>query len=227
MPLPYSHDFADNGFTKNVNTEAARLVLADERASCMKQFSAQIEIQEPNLLTRQQEAALRDAQFTAFVERRSRFVFRVAYALLRNSYDADDVVQETFLKIYRAGAWEEIEDENAFLARTAWRIAINKLPRKRNESQNVPTDREIRSVHTSPERAAIAADLHATVHRLIDALPEELRRPLALSTVEELNSREIARVMGVAEGTVRTRLMRARQILKQKLGAMVEGRYDK
>jgi hypothetical protein len=51
----------------------------------MKQFSAQIEIQEPNLLTRQQEVAACEARFTAFVERRSRFVFRVAYALLRNS----------------------------------------------------------------------------------------------------------------------------------------------
>jgi RNA polymerase sigma-70 factor, ECF subfamily len=192
----------------------------------MKQFSAQIEIQEPNLLTRQQEAAVREALFTAFVERRSRFVFRVAYALLRNSYDAEDVVQETFLKIYRAGAWEEIKDEDAFLARTAWRIAINKLPRKRNERQNVATDLAIPSTHTSPEDAAIAADLNAMVHRLVNALPEELRQALALSTVEELNSREIATVMGVAEGTVRTRLMRARQILKQKLAAIVEGRYE-
>ena len=147
-------------------------------------------------------------------------MFRVAYALLRNSYDADDVVQETFLKIYRAGAWEGIKDENAFLARTAWRIAINKLPRKRNERQNVPTDVEIPSTDTSPEGTAIAGDLHATVHRLIDALPAELRRPLALSTVQELNSREIATVMGVAEGTVRTRVMRAREILKQKLAAV-------
>jgi RNA polymerase sigma-70 factor (ECF subfamily) len=55
------------------------------------------------------------------------------------------------------------------------------------------------------------------VHRLIDALPEELRQPLALSTVEELTSPEVARILGIPEGTVRTRLMRAREILKQKL----------
>jgi len=52
---------------------------------------------------------------------------------------------------------------------------------------------------------------------LIDALPEELRQPLALSTVEELTSPEVARILGIPEGTVRTRLMRAREILKQKL----------
>jgi RNA polymerase sigma-70 factor, ECF subfamily len=193
----------------------------------MKQFSAQIELQEPNLLTRQQEVAACETRFTAFVERRSRFVFRVAYTLLRNSYDAEDVVQETFLKIYRTGAWEQIKDENAFLARTAWRIAVNKLHRKRNERQNVATDLEIPSTDTSPEGAAIAVNLNAMVQRLVDALPEELRHPLALSTVEELNSREIASAMGVAEGTVRTRLMRAREILKQKLTAIVEGRYEK
>lgn len=65
------------------------------------------------------------------------------------------------------------------------------------------------------------------MHRLVDALPDELRQPLALSIVEELNSREIAKVIGVAEGTVRTRLMRARQILKRKLAAVVESRYGK
>ncbi|MGI9070254.1 MAG: RNA polymerase sigma factor [Bryobacteraceae bacterium] len=210
-------------FLKNVNTEATWLVLADERASCMKQFSAQIEIQEPNLLANQQDAADREARFAAFVERQSRFVFRVAYALLRNAYDAEDVVQETFLKIYRAGAWDSIKDEKAFLARTAWRVAVEKLPKKRNEV----LDLEMPSSEATPEQGAIATNWTQIVHRFVDALPEELRQPLALSTVEELNSREIAEVMGVAEGTVRTRLMRARQILKQKLAAVMEGRYGK
>ena len=69
----------------------------------------------------------------------------------------------------------------------------------------------------NPEDAAVTSDLHAMVHRMIDALPEELRQPLALSSVEEMNSREIARVMGIPEGTVRSRLVRARQMLKEKL----------
>jgi RNA polymerase sigma-70 factor, ECF subfamily len=189
----------------------------------MRQFSAQIDLQEPNLLANQQDAAARDARFSAFVERQSRFVFRVAYALLRNSYDAEDVVQETFLKIYRAGAWDSIKGERAFLARTAWRLAIGKLPKKRNEV----LDLEVPSPDATPEQGAITANWTQTVHGLVDALPEELRQPLALSTVEELNSREIAKVMGIAEGTVRTRLMRARQILKQKLAALMEGRYGK
>ena len=97
--------------SENLNTQTTRLVLADEGAPCMKQFSVQIELQEPNLLANQEDATTREARFAAFVERQSRFVFRVAYALLRNSYDSEDVVQETFLKIYRSGAWDRIKDE--------------------------------------------------------------------------------------------------------------------
>jgi DNA-directed RNA polymerase specialized sigma24 family protein len=66
-----------------------------------------------------------DARFACLVERQSRFVFRVAYAILRNTGDSEDVAQETFLRIYRSLAWERMEDERAFLARTAWRIAVD------------------------------------------------------------------------------------------------------
>jgi RNA polymerase sigma-70 factor (ECF subfamily) len=55
---------------------------------------------------------------------------------------------------------------------------------------------------------------------MMDALPEDLRVPLVLSASDELNSREIGRILGVPEGTVRTRLQRARQLLRQKLGAL-------
>jgi len=169
------------------------------------------------------KTAAREARFAGLVERQSRFVFRVAYAMLRNTHDADDVVQETFLRLYRAGSWEGVENEKAFLARVAWRLAVDKLRKVRNEA----IDMEMAAGGASPEDAAIAADWTATVHRLVDALPPELREPLALSTVDEMSSREIAQVMGIAEGTVRTRIMRARQILKQKLAGLMEGRYGK
>ena len=66
----------------------------------------------------------------------------------------------------------------------------------------------------------IVANQQALIHRMIDALPEELRVPLVLSANDELNSREIGTVLGVPESTVRTRLQRARQMLRQKLGAV-------
>jgi RNA polymerase sigma-70 factor (ECF subfamily) len=165
-----------------------------------------------------------DAEFTAFVQRQARFVFRVAYAVLRHAHDAEDVVQEVFLKLYRNGAWEKMRDEQAFLARTVWRAAIDRLP---NRSGTVETDVELPSPDPTPEQAAVASDWRDKVHRLIDALPEELRQPLALSTIQELRSGEIAAILGIPEGTVRTRVMRARALLREKLAAMEETDYAK
>ena len=182
----------------------------------MTQFAQRIAFGESALA--QNEAGTREG-FAALVNRQSSFVFRVAFSVLRNAHDAEDAVQETFLKLYRNRSWESMDNERAFLARTAWRIAVDRLP-KRSPDQPDPN---LPSTGLNPEQAAIGADLNATVHRLIDALPEELRQPIALSTVEHLNSREIAAAMGIPEGTVRTRLMRARQMLKLKLAAFIGG----
>ena len=165
----------------------------------------------------QDEASAAELRFADFVTRQSRFVLQVAYAVLRNTQDAEDVVQDTFFKLHRSGAWKEMRDERAFLARAAWRLAVDRRPRLRAVLQ---PEAEV----GSPEQSVIDSDLQAVVHRLIDALPEELRQPLALSTVDELTSREIAAVLGIPEGTVRTRLMRARQILREKLAARGEAR---
>jgi len=178
----------------------------------------------------QERALPRDAEtsgcedrFAALVVRQSRFVFSVAYSVLRNPHDAEDVVQELFLKLYRSGGWRKMSDERAFLARAAWRAAVDRLPKR----ETAPAPDEIRSHGGDPEAAAIAADWNATVCRLMDALPEDLRQPLALSALNEMNSHQIGAVMGIAEGTVRTRLMRARQVLKQKLGALMAGQHGK
>jgi RNA polymerase sigma-70 factor (ECF subfamily) len=69
------------------------------------------------------------------------------------------------------------------------------------------------------------ADWSAIVHRLIDTLPEDLRQPLALSALKELDSPQIAVIIGIPEATVRTRIMRARSILKQKLARYKEGHH--
>jgi RNA polymerase sigma-70 factor (ECF subfamily) len=183
----------------------------------MSEILQQIAFREPRVAAKAEAAA--EDTFAALVTRHSRFVFRVAYSVLRNAHDAEDVAQETFLKIYRLRGWEHIHNERAFLARTAWRLAVERAPRAQADADglDIPSSRE------NPEQAVIAADWNAAVHRLIEALPEELRLPLTLSTVEEMKSHEIAAVMGIPEGTVRGRLMRARQTLKQKLLALMEG----
>ena len=182
----------------------------------------QIAIRGP-VLTASEQAGSSDDDFASLVERHSRFVFRIAYAILRNVHDSEDAVQETFLRVYKSKAWSRMEDERAFLARTVWRVATDKLSRRRPDE----LDPSAPFVGIDPEQAAILADWNSVIHRLVDALPEELRQPLALSAIEELNSRQIAGLMGIPEGTVRTRLMRARKVLKEKLTALQEARHDK
>lgn len=169
-----------------------------------------------------------DAEFTALVERQSRFAFRVAYAVLLNSSDAEDAVQETFLKLYRKGGWQQAENERAFLARVAWRSAVDlkrRLFRPSSESSTSLVLDNLPSLRPDPEEALASRNEHAAVHALIDSLAEDLRVPLILSAMEELNSREIGEILRIPEGTVRTRLQRARQILRQKLTSLKETRY--
>jgi RNA polymerase sigma-70 factor, ECF subfamily len=168
-----------------------------------------------------------DAEFTALVRRQSRFVFRVAYAVLLNSHDAEDAVQETFLKLYRNRGWLDVQNERAFLARVAWRIAVDMRARSLRPifDSNSGLAEDQPSPHPGPEQAVLSANQHAMVHSMIDALPEELRVPLVLSAFDEFNSREIGGILGVPEGTVRTRLQRARQMLRQKLASLQETRY--
>ena len=100
------------------------------------------------LLPNSQNDPARNARFNALVKRQTRFVFRVAYAVLRNTHDAEEVVQETFLKLYRTGAWERIENERGFLARTAWRIAVDRRPRALTET---PSEELISNKRTPEE----------------------------------------------------------------------------
>jgi RNA polymerase sigma-70 factor, ECF subfamily len=168
-----------------------------------------------------------DAEFTALVRRQSRFVFRVAYAVLLNSHDAEDAVQEIFLKLYRNRAWQNAGNERAFLARVAWRVSLDLRPRSSplSASADFVSVDDHPSRHPGPDQALLEANQRATVHAMIDALPQELRVPLMLSAFDELNSREIGEILGIPEGTVRTRLQRARQVLRQKLTSLEETRY--
>jgi RNA polymerase sigma-70 factor (ECF subfamily) len=166
------------------------------------------------------------AAFRLFVERNMRFAFRVAWALLRNRSDADDVVQECFLRLYRKHAWHDLDDERAYLARVVWRMARDRQRRPAREESGIEMD-TITATDHSPEIAALSSHGIARIHRMIDSLPEELRQPLVLASLEEMTSAEIGIALGIPEGTVRTRIQRARILLKQKLGPQLENRHDR
>ena len=171
--------------------------------------------------------AQRDALFSAMVDRQARFLYRVAFALLRNRQDAEDTVQETFLKLYRGTAWLGMEDERAFLARSVWRVGLDRLggahARAMRDAADV-AEMEIPSAAETPEQNALGSAERERMRRMVEALPEELRRPLVLSAVEGMRSHEAGAILGIPEGTVRTRVMRAKAELRRRF--LAESRPD-
>jgi RNA polymerase sigma-70 factor (ECF subfamily) len=161
--------------------------------------------------------------FASLVERHSQLVYRVALAVTRNPQDAEDVAQETFLQLYRGERWQQIEDQQAYLARVAWRLAVRRR-RPQMLEQELPV--EMHSRGASPEQAAIDRQLEAWLHACIDRLPEKLRQPLALAALGELRLVEIAAILGLPEGTVRRRIHTARQKLKQELTERKGGSHE-
>ena len=149
------------------------------------------------------------------VRQQARFVFKVAYGVLRNSHDAEDVVQDVFLRVQRAGT-SGVRDVQAWLATIAFRLALDR--KRRPEALDI-TDFDLATTAPDAEQVAMHSQQMDRVHRLIAALPEDLRYPLVLSALEELNSRQIGEILGIPESSVRGRILRARQILKEKLAA--------
>ena len=155
------------------------------------------------------------------IDQHSRFVYRVAFALVRNAADAEDVVQETFLQLLRGSPARvldgAIQDERGYLARVAWRLAVRRKQRPPPEARSEEILLEQLSPVRSPEQAALDGDLETWLHRRIDELPPKLRQPLALAALGELASPQIGAILGIPEGTVRRRIHTARQILRRHL----------
>jgi RNA polymerase sigma-70 factor (ECF subfamily) len=160
----------------------------------------------------------------ALVREHSRLVYRVAYAVVRSHHDAEDVTQETFLRVLRySSKLAEVKEPKTWLARIAWRVAVDRSKR-RGQTREVALEEpaaEAVSPDTPADETVHGVELGAAVDRLIAALPAKLREPLILSAIEEMSPREIAGTLGISEAAVRSRVFRARQILREKLGERV------
>lgn len=157
---------------------------------------------------------VREDVFARIVSEHGRFLYRVAYSVLRQAQDSEDAVQDALLKLYRGESWRRMQNERAFFARVVWRAALDRRANRIGSTDDENTIGQAIDTRPSPEFSALQGDESFLLHQLIDALPEPLRQPLVLSAMEEMSSREIGEVMGLPEGTVRTRLMRARGELK-------------
>jgi RNA polymerase sigma-70 factor (ECF subfamily) len=188
------------------------------------------------LVNRLDEAARNTAAdpCTQVVERavldHAHLVYRICYSVLRHPEDAEDAVQETFLRVLRhRKRLEEVLDQRSWIARIAWRMALD---RKKRRPQAALEDvagalAQLRSSALGAEELMISAESLRLLEVLLDKLPSPLRDVVILSTVEEMSPRDIAQVLGIPEATVRSRHFRARQMLRLRLRALLEGKHGK
>lgn len=139
--------------------------------------------------------------------------FRVAYGVLRQREDAEDVAQEVLVTaLQRIGTLRSPERFRAWLVRTCWRRALDhRRSRQRRERREEASPEA--AMAPTPEELACGNELRERVLAAIDALPEKLRLVLILCRLQGHDSRRVAAMLGLPDGTVRSRLHAARRRL--------------
>ena len=163
-----------------------------------------------------------EREFEERVADSSTLAFRVALGVLRRREDAEDVAQEAFLRAHRGfGLLRDRDRFRAWLVRTAFRLALDHLRgrarRQKREDVVAMAPEPVASVEDDAARREIAE----TVARAVDALPEKLRIVTVLAAIEEHDVREVARLLELPEGTVKSRLHLARKALAESLRCLV------
>ena len=165
-----------------------------------------------------------EREFEARLADSATLAFRVAFGVLRQREDAEDVAQEAFAKAYRS--FRQLRDRGRFrawLVRMTWRMALDRQrSNRRRLARQLPTEVEA-GLETRLDTADVVAVRERAEHlwKAIEALPEKLRLAVILAGIEGHDMHEVAALLDVPEGTVKSRLFLARKQLKEKLSWMV------
>jgi RNA polymerase sigma-70 factor (ECF subfamily) len=157
-----------------------------------------------------------EREFEVQLTASSTLAFRIAYSVLRHREDAEDVAQEAFARAYRR--FHQLRERDRFrpwLVRMTWRLALD---RRRGDRRRVA-----RELATAPDDRVTTPDLVEAEERqrllwaAIDALPEKLRLVIVLANIDEHDLKEVAALLALPEGTVKSRLFEARRKLRETL----------
>ena len=168
-------------------------------------------------LTDEARRAEEEQALAALVSQYAPTLYRVAYSVLRNAADAEDAVQEAFLRVLRhRETLGEVRDQRVWLIRIVWNVVLvrKRLMKTRPETDDVvELARVLPAEGLSADERVAAAQHHAHVLACVEQLPAKERQVMMLSAFEELSSVEIAAVIGITESSVRSRLFRARNLM--------------
>jgi RNA polymerase sigma-70 factor (ECF subfamily) len=156
-----------------------------------------------------------DREFETRLAESSTLAFRVAYSVLRNREDAEDVAQDAFAKAYRSfHTLRERDRFRAWLVRITWRLAINRHRSNKRRLIREQAQMEVRHTLSAAETLSVS-ERNTRLWKAIDSLPEKLRVVTVLAGIEEHDIREIALLLRLPEGTVKSRLFLARQRMRE------------
>jgi RNA polymerase sigma-70 factor (ECF subfamily) len=155
-----------------------------------------------------------------------KLAYRVALGVLHNAAEAEDVAQEAMLRAYRN--FHRLRDRERFrgwLVRMAFRLALDRIRAKGRRERH---ERDATRLLEEGQREANVENLIASreferqVAQALDALPEKLRIVMVLAAIEGYHTREVAKLAGLPEGTVKSRLFLARKKLAESLQCLVK-----
>jgi len=155
-------------------------------------------------------------------------IYRLALRLMRDRAEAEDVVQETFLSAFKGiDRFDGRSGLSTWLYRIAFNAAMMRLRRKRpdvvpvegvdEQEGDLPVPEALIDWCLLPEQELVNAEARAEMERAIDELPPKLRVVFVMRELEELSTSETAEALGLSEQAVKTRLHRARLLLRERL----------
>lgn len=146
-------------------------------------------------------------------------LYRLALRITMNPAEAEDVVQETLIKVWnRRGEWQEIDNMEAFCLTVCRHLSLDKLRRMDNQAQSLDAaiDPADHSHFSNPEEQTVQRDRVWLVRQLIDQLPEKQRSCMTLRDLEGKSYHDIAVVLGITEEQVKVSIFRARQTIRNR-----------
>jgi RNA polymerase sigma-70 factor (ECF subfamily) len=172
------------------------------------------------------------AAFRLIMERHNARLYRTARAVLRNDSEAEDAVQEAYVRAFaKLGAFRGESSLATWLTRIALNEALGRIRKRRPSEELSAVDDETAPNRgeviwfpgmpndADPERAVARREISGLLERAIDALPEAFRVVFMLRAVEDMSVEDTAATLGIPEATVKTRLHRARRLLRETIQA--------
>jgi RNA polymerase sigma-70 factor (ECF subfamily) len=177
------------------------------------------------------------AALEALMRRYNRTLFRTARAIVRDDAEAEEALQDAYLKVFRSMAQFRGDSKlSTWLVRIVANEALMRR-RKRARSAEVvtlhsegdgfePKAEQAMDVNEGPERLAVRAQTRRLLEAKIDALPDAFRTVFMLRALEEFSVEETAQALGIPEATVRTRFFRARGLLREALSREIDFAFE-